>query len=68
MELHANLQSVALYNNVKALCNQYDVLESNLRSLKALGFFANSYRYLLFLMLMNKLFGELQLDNYQQEG
>ena len=56
-----NVESVTSHNKVKALRHLYDTLESNVRSLKALGVPPDSYRSLLSSVLMNKLPGELQL-------
>lgn len=48
-------------NHTKALRHLYDVIESNVRSLRALGVAADSYGSLLSSVLMNKLPNELRL-------
>ena len=54
MEIHINVDLVSSNNNVKALRHLHDVVESNVRSLKALDISADSYGSLLSSVLMNK--------------
>ena len=43
MEIMMNADSVSSHNNVKALRQLYDVMESNVRSLKSFGVTSESY-------------------------
>ena len=61
MDLLMNVESVSSHGNVKGLRRLYDLIESNVRSLKSLGVPADSYGSLLASVLMNKLPNELQL-------
>ena len=61
MDLLMNVESVASHNNVKALRRMYDAIETNVRSLKALGVTSDSYGGLLSSVVMNKLPAELRL-------
>ena len=61
MDILMNVESVTLRSNVKGLCQLYDVVESNVRSLTALGVGADSYGNLLASVLMKKLPSELRL-------
>ena len=63
-----NPDSVTSHNNVKALCQLYDVMESNIRSLKSFGVTSESYGSLLASILMNNLPSELQLIISQKTG
>ena len=48
-------------NDIKGLRHLYDMLESNIRSLKGLGIESNSYGSLLCPVVINKLPNELRL-------
>ena len=61
MDIMMNADSVTSHNNVKALRQLYDVMESNVRSLKSLRVTSESYGSLLASILMNKLPSELRL-------
>ena len=61
MDLLMNVEPITSHSNVKGLRQLYDVVESNVRSLKSLGVTADSYGSLLASVLMNKLPSELQL-------
>ena len=61
MDIMMNADSVTSHNNVKALRQLYDVMESNVRSLKSFGVTSESYGSLLASILMNKLPSELRL-------
>ena len=61
MEQLLNIDSVASQHDVKGLRQLYDVIESNVRSLKSLGVKADSYGSLLSSVLMTKLPSELRL-------
>ncbi len=61
MDVLMKTESVSSHTNVKALRHLYDVVESNIRSLKSLGVTADSYGSLLASVIMNKLPNELQL-------
>ena len=54
-------EAVASPHNVKALCHFHDIVESNVRGLKALDVAAETYGSLLASVLMNKLPGDLRL-------
>ena len=60
MELLVNVEPMTSHNNVKALPHLYDVVESNVQSLKALDVSADSYGSLLSSVLMNKFPAELR--------
>ena len=61
MEQLLNVDSVTSPYDVKGLRHLYDVIESNVRSLKSLGVKAESYGSLLSSVLMTKLPSELRL-------
>lgn len=61
MDILMNTEAVTSPHNVKALRHFHDVVESNIRSLKALGVAAETYGSLLASVLMNKLPGDLRL-------
>ena len=61
MEQLLNIDDVASQHDVKCLRQLYDVIESNVRSLKSLGVKADSYGSLLSSVLMTKLPSELRL-------
>ena len=61
MDILMSTDAVTSPNNVKALRHFHDVVESNIRSLKALGVAAETYGSLLASVLMNKLPGYLCL-------
>ena len=61
MEQLLNVESITSPHDVKGLRQLYDVIESNVRSLKSLGVKADSYGSLLSSVLMNKLPAELRL-------
>lgn len=61
MEQLLNVGSVTSQCDVKGLRHLYDVIESNVRSLKSLGVKAESYGSLLSSVLMTKLPSELRL-------
>lgn len=61
MEQLLNVDSVTSQYDVKGLRHLYDVIESNVRSLKSLGVKAESYGSLLSSVLMTKLPSELRL-------
>ena len=61
MDILMSTEAVTSPNNVKALRHFHDVVESNIRSLKALGVAAETYGSLLASVLMNKLPGDLRL-------
>ena len=61
MEQLLNIDGVASQQDVKGLRQLYDVVESNVRSLKSLGVKADSYGSLLSSVLMTKLPSELRL-------
>ena len=61
MDILMNIEQMTAHSNVKGLRQLYDVVESNVRSLKSLGVAADSYGSLLASVLMNKLPSELQL-------
>lgn len=61
MEQLLNIEGVTSQHDVKGLRHLYDVIESNVRSLKSLGVSAESYGSLLTAVLMSKLPSELRL-------
>ena len=61
MDLLVNAEAVTSPYNVKALRCFHDIVESTIRSLKALGVAAETYGGLLASALMCKLPGELRL-------
>ena len=61
MDILMNTEAVTSPHNVQALRHFHDVVESNIRSLKALGVAAETYGSLLASVLMNKLPGDLRL-------
>ena len=61
MDTLMGLEAVVSNNNTKALRHLYDMVESNIRSLRALGVAADSYGNLLSPILVNKLPNELRL-------
>ena len=61
MELLLHLEAVTSVHNLKGLRQLYDVVESNVRSLKALGVSASSYGRLLSPILMSRLPSDLHL-------
>ena len=61
MDTLMNTEAVTSSNNVKALRHFHDVVESSIRSLKALGVAAETYGSSLASVLMNKLPGNLHL-------
>ena len=56
-----NAEAMTSPHNVKVLRHLHDVLESSVRSLKALGVAAETYGSLLVSVLMNKLPSDLRL-------
>ena len=56
-----NIDPVTSQHNLKGLRHLYDTVESQVRSLKALGVSANSYGSILSSVFVNKLPGELRL-------
>jgi hypothetical protein len=61
MDLLLNLEAVASQHNLKGLRQLFDVVESNIRGLRALGVPASSYGGLLSSILISKLPAELRL-------
>jgi hypothetical protein len=61
MDTVVTIPAVTGNNDVKTLCRLYDVVESNVQSLKSLGVPAESYGSLLSTVVMNKLPTELCL-------
>ena len=61
MEQLLHVDGVASQNDTKGIRQLYDVIESNVRSLKSLGVSAESYGSLLSSVLMSKLPSELRL-------
>ena len=61
MDILMNAEAVTSPHNVPALRHFHDVVESNVRSLKALGVAAETYGSLLATVLMNKLPNDLRL-------
>ena len=61
MEQLLSVEGVTSQRDVKGLRHLYDVIESNVRSLRSLGVSADSYGSLLSSVLMNKLPPELRL-------
>ena len=61
MDTLLNLDTVASQYNLKGIQHLYDVVESQVRSLKSLGVAAESYGSLLTSVFMNKLPHELRL-------
>ncbi len=56
MDILMGTDAVTSPNNVKALRHFHDVVESNIRSLKALGVAAETYGSLLASVLMNMIY------------
>ena len=61
MDVLLNVEPVTSQHNVKALRHLYDLLESQMRSLRSLGVTSDSYGNLLSSVLLNKLPSELRL-------
>ena len=61
MDLLLNIESVTFQHNLKGLRHLYDTVESQVRSLKALGVSEDSYGSMLSSVFMNKLPEELRL-------
>jgi len=61
MDTLLSIEAVTSQYNLKGICLLYDVVESQVRSLKSLGVAAESYVGLLASVLMNKLPQELRL-------
>ena len=61
MDTLLNVEAVTSQNNLRGLRHLYDLIESNVRSLKSLGVASESYGTLLSSVLMNKLPSELRL-------
>ena len=61
MDLLLNIDPVTSQHNLKGLRHLYDTVESQVRSLKALGVSADSYGSILSSVFVNKLPGELRL-------
>ena len=68
MEQLLNVEGVSSQHDVKGLRHLYDVIESNVRSLKSLGVSAESYGSLLSAALMSKLPSELRLTASRKFG
>ena len=68
MEQLLNVDGVSSQHDVKGLRHLYDVIESNVRSLKSLDVKAESYSSLLSSVLMNKLPSELRLTASRKFG
>ena len=56
-----NIEPITFQQNLKGLRHLYDTVESQVRSLKALGVSADSYGSMLSSVFMNKLYEELRL-------
>ena len=61
MDLLLNIEPITFQHNLKGLRHLYDTVESQVRSLKALGVSADSYGSMLSSVFMNKLPKELRL-------
>lgn len=61
MDVLLNLESVTSQYNLRGIRHLYDVVETQVRSLKSLGVLAESYGSLLTSVLINKLPQELKL-------
>lgn len=61
MDLLLNIEPITFQHNLKGLRHLYDTVESQVRSLKALGVSADSYGSVLSSVFMNKLPEELRL-------
>ena len=68
MEQLLNVEGVSSQHDVKGLRHLYDVIESNVRSLRSLGVSAESYGSLLSAALMSKLPSELRLTGSRKFG
>ena len=68
MEQLLNVEGVSSQYDVKGLRHLYDVIESNVRSLRSLGVSAESYGSLLSAALMSKLPSELRLTASRKFG
>lgn len=65
---HMDTLPVSSPNNVKGLRHLYDIVESNIRSLKSLGVESTSYGTLLANVLINKIPQEIQLVLSRKTG
>jgi len=61
MDILRNAEAVTSQYHLKSLCHLYDLIESHVRSLKALGVTSDSYGSLLITVLLNKLPQALRL-------
>ena len=68
MDILINLEAVSSSSNIKGLRRLYDIVESNVCSLKSLGVNASTYGTLLASVLFNKILQEIQLIISRKTG